>query len=115
MRVLGARHLSKDRRNNYEVAAVDDEPEPDHAIGSLFINSLGSEANFKGPEGDGVMARGIDSGAARAILPDGFLKELPVMRDGETVRQYRSATGHSVADRRAIRPSCASSTMSFTP
>lgn len=71
-------HMSKDcRQKKKYVAAVDEEPEPDHAVGSLFINAVESKAIFKGSKGDGILTAGIDSGAARSVIPRAIWKSTP--------------------------------------
>ena len=46
----------------------------------------------------GVLVTGIDSGAARSVVPAGEIPGYPVERDSETGRVYTSATGERVFD-----------------
>ena len=65
-----------------------------------FLNAFEEEAELNSFESKiaGVLVTGIDSGAARLVVPAGEILGYPVERDSETGRVYTSATGERVFD-----------------
>ena len=64
----------------------------------LTSNEKRTELNSFESKSSTVLVTGIDSGAARSVVPVGKFPGYPVMRDSESRRVYTSATGDHVID-----------------
>ena len=69
-------------------------------LSGFFLNAFEEEAELNTFESKvaGVLVTGIDSGAARSVVPAGEIPGYPVERDSESGRVYTSATGERVFD-----------------
>ena len=104
----GKGHISKDCQSKpRSVNAFEETPHggpPD--LGSLYIAGLEFDLNpldmgYNGPIQDGQTMRvGIDSGAARSVMPSGWFDDYPVTPTAESRARatYRTATGAEVRD-----------------
>ena len=69
-------------------------------LSGFFLTAFEEEAELNSlePKTVGVLVTGIDSGAARSVVPAGEIPGYPVEKDSETGREYTSATGERVVD-----------------
>ena len=104
-------HVAKDcLKKKGSLSAVESQEQPSSSSGAtgettfsgFFLNALEEEAELNIFESkiEGVLTTGLDSGAARSVVPAGVIPGYPIERDSETGRVYTSPTGERVFDQR---------------